>query len=65
MMLFAMFANVYHLTRSPMGYSRTLPADGGGGAFPPPPAICQTNGPILDLKMAFDSSVLELSEYVA
>ena len=30
-----------------------------------PPAICQTNRPILDLKTAFDSSGFELSEYVA
>ena len=51
-----------------MEYSRTLPpmAGGGGKAFrPPPPAICQTNGQILDPKMAFDSSGLELAEYVA
>ena len=47
-----------------MGYSRNLPAD-GKGAFRPPPAICQTNGPILDPKTAFDSSGLEISEYVA
>ena len=37
----------------------------GGGPFAPAPAICQTNGPILDPKTAFDSSGLELSEYVA
>ena len=48
-----------------MGYSRsrTLPAK-GGGAFRPP-AICQTNGPILDPKTEFDSFGLEISEYVA
>ena len=45
-----------------MGYSRTLPADGGGRFGPP--AICRTTGPILDPKTAFDSSGLELSEYV-
>ena len=38
----------------------------GGGRFNPPPlAICQTNGPILDPKTAFGSSGFELSEYVA
>ena len=52
------------LTRAPMEYSRTLPADGGGGRFSPR-AICQTTGPILDPKMAFDSTGLELSEYPA
>ena len=49
------------LTRSQMRYSQTLPAD--GGHFAPPP-ILQTP-PILDQKAAFDSSGLELSEYVA
>ena len=56
------------LTRAPMGYSRTLPADegGGGGAFRPfHPAICQTTGPILDPKTALDSGGLELSECVS
>ena len=37
----------------------------GGGRFAPAPAICQTNGPILDPETAFDSSGLALSEYVA
>ena len=36
----------------------------GGGAFHPP-AFCQTTGPILEPKRAFDSSGLELSENVA
>ena len=54
------------LTRTPMGYSRTLPADvGGGGERFGPPAICQTNGPILDPKTAFDSSGFEISEKIA
>ena len=47
-----------------MGYSRTLPADGGRGRFGLP-AICLTNEPILDSKTTFDSSGLEISEYVA
>ena len=47
------------LTRAPMEYSRTLPADGGGGCFAPPPAICQTNHPILDPKTVFDSPGLD------
>ena len=48
-----------------MGYSRsrTLPAQGGGRFGPP--ANCQTNGPILDPKTAFDSPGLELPEDVA
>ena len=37
---------------------------GGGGRFGAP-CICQTTGPILDPKMAFVSTGLELSEYVA
>ena len=37
----------------------------GGGGVSAPRAICQTTGPILDPKMAFDSTGLELSEYVA
>ena len=41
------------------------PARRWGGRFDHPPAICQINGPILDLKTSFDSSRLELSEYVA
>ena len=45
-----------------MGYSRNLCAQ--GGRFSPPPAICQTTGPILDPKTALHSSGLELSEYV-
>ena len=51
-----------------MGISGPCPPIGGGGvspSTPPPPAICQANGPILNLKTAFDSSGLELSEYVA
>ena len=47
-----------------MGYSRTLPTDGGGGVSPPL-AIYQTTGLNLDPKAVFDSSGLELSEYVA
>ena len=47
-----------------MGYFRTLSANGGGGHFGPP-AICQTTGPFLDPKAAFDISKLELSKYVA
>ena len=35
----------------------------GGGAAST--AICQTNGPILDPRVAFDSPGLELVEYVA
>ena len=38
---------------------------GGRLLRPPPPAICQTNGPIPDPKTAFDRSGFELSEYVA
>ena len=49
------------LTRAPMGYSRTLPADGGRS---PSRAIYQNIGPILDPKTEFDSSGHELSEYV-
>ena len=47
-----------------MGYSWTLPADEEGGSFRPL-AICQSTRPILDLKTAFDSSGLKISEYVA
>ena len=47
------------LTRAPMEYSRTLPADGVGAVSPPPPAICQTNHPILDPKTVFDSPGLD------
>ena len=39
------------------------PANRWGGGVPP--AICQTTGPILDPKKAFDSSGLKLSEYAA
>ena len=39
--------------------------EGGGVAVRPPVAICQTTGPILDPKTTFDSSGLELSEYIA
>ena len=46
-----------------MRYSWNLLAD-GGVVSPPPPAIYQTKELILDRKMAFDSSVIELSEYV-
>ena len=35
----------------------------GWESFAPPPAICQTDGPILDPKMAFDSTGPELSKY--
>ena len=49
-----------------MGYSRTPPADRGGGRFAPLSALCQTNGPIIDPTTAFhESSGLEISEYVA
>ena len=51
----------YRLTRALLGYSRTLPAFGGGGASPSYPAICQTTGPILDLKTEFDSPGYDLS----
>ena len=49
-----------------MGYFRTLPADEGECVSPPPPpsAICQTTGPIVDPKTAFDSSEPQPSEYV-
>ena len=50
------------LTRAPMGYSRTLPADRGGR--PPSRAIYQNIGPILDPNTEFHSSGHELSEYV-
>ena len=40
-----------------------FPADGGRVAFRPP-AICQATGSILDPKTAFDSSGLELSDYL-
>ena len=36
----------------------------GGGFLSPPPAICRTTRPILNPKMAFDSSRLGHSEYV-
>ena len=36
-----------------------------GVRFAPPLAICQTTGPILDPKTAFDSSGLDLAEYIA
>ena len=52
------------LTRAPMGYFRTLPAD-GGGTFPP---ICYLPNYWADSrseKKAFNSSGLELSKYVA
>ena len=52
------------LTRDPLGYSRTLPVDGGGGVSAPHPVICQTNEPILDPKSAFDIPGLEPYEYV-
>ena len=52
------------VTLALMEYSRTLPAD-GGPFRPPPPAICQSNGPILDPETAFDDSGPELSQYVA
>ena len=51
------------LSRAPIGYSRTRAPIGGG--VRPPPAICQTTGPILYPKTAFDSFGLELSEFVA
>ena len=57
------FNQIHSLTRAPMGYSRTLPADGGGRFGPP--AICQTTGPILGPKTALDSSGFELFEYIA
>ena len=54
------------LTRAPMGYFRTMTTDGGGGTVSPLfLAICQTTGPILDPKTAFDSSGLDLAEYFA
>ena len=37
----------------------------GEGIFSVPFAICQSTGPIPDLKTAFDSSGLELLEHVA
>ena len=46
-----------------MGYSRTLPADEGGGTFRPPCYL--PNYWTVNLITAFDSSGLELSEYVA
>ena len=54
------------LASAPMGYSRTLPADGRGGGegVSLPLVICQTSGPILDPKTALDSSELQLFEYV-
>ena len=42
----------------------TRPDWGGRGGRFAPPAICQTTGPILDPKTAFDSFGLELFEYV-
>ena len=57
-----MFHSASDLTCAPMGYSQNLHADGRDVSPPPPTAICQTNGPILDLKTAFDIPGLELSE---
>ena len=48
------------LKRAPVGYSRTLTANWGGGRF-----VCQTTEAILDSKMALDSPGHELSEYIA
>ena len=36
-----------------------------GDCFPPPPAICQTSGPIIYPKMSFYSPGLQLSGYIA
>ena len=44
-----------------MGYSRTVPADGGGV----PPCHLSNYWMTVDPKTALDSSGLELSEYVA
>ena len=48
----------------PMGHSRTLSAD-GGGAFLPPLLSAKLMDQFSIQKMAFDSSGLGLSEYVA
>ena len=37
----------------------------GGVGVSAPPANCQTNGPMLNPKTAFDSPGLEISDYVA
>ena len=49
----------------PVGVFVVEPACRWGVAFSPPAAICQTTGPILDPKKAFDSPEHELSEYIA
>ena len=49
--------------RPPWGIPGPCPPIGGGGVSPP--AICQTNEPIIDPKTTFNGSRLELSEYVA
>ena len=53
---------VRYLTRATMGYSQTLPANGGGVSTPP---SCQTIGQTVDPKTVFDSPRLELPECVA
>ena len=49
-----------------MGYFRTLLSQmgEGGGSFRLSLAICQTTGPILDPKTAFDKPGHELLEYI-
>ena len=56
------------LTRAPMGYSRTLPADEGGiVSSPPPPRAIYLPNYWTDSRSenGTDNSGLELSEYVA
>ena len=53
------------LTRAPMGYFRTLPADGGDISPPPHLLSAKLLGRLPIRKKAFNSSGLELSKYVA